>query len=181
MLLIGIALVPLIIKRKLAEMKCASVLLFAGIGVFVLLFAIQLCTVGNIENHDESYGKYYHATFDFNLVTGINIMLFAVGYQITLFPTMDSLGKDQVATQGMKVVSVALGLMFPIYLSVAILSIYTFGSDLDTSVLVNVGKEGNAYALIIQATFLVVIGIHIPFYYFPTKESLLLIIEETQN
>lgn len=50
--LLGALLVPVCFKRKLAEMKWVSMLLFAGIGAFVLLFAIQLVTLGTIKNHD---------------------------------------------------------------------------------------------------------------------------------
>ena len=53
------SMIPLVLQKKLAELKAVSIMLFAAIGLFVGLFIFQLLAIGNIENHDESYGKYY--------------------------------------------------------------------------------------------------------------------------
>ena len=54
--LLASAMIPLILKKMLREMKIMSILLFIAIGTFLFLFFIQLCTMGTIENPDDSYG-----------------------------------------------------------------------------------------------------------------------------
>ena len=73
------------------------------------------------------------------------------------------------------------GISTVIYISLGILSIYTFGSDLKASVLKNVDEEQNVYSYIIRITFLLVLAFHIPYIFFPTKESFLIICDEAKN
>ena len=58
-LALALLMTPLCIKKVLSEMKIVSVLLFVCIAIFVLLFIVQMMTLGSIENHDETYGEYY--------------------------------------------------------------------------------------------------------------------------
>ena len=53
---LALLMTPLCLKKMLAEMKIVSILLFLSIAIFILLFLVQLCTLGSIENHDETYG-----------------------------------------------------------------------------------------------------------------------------
>ena len=64
----------------LAEMKIVSILLFMAIAIFILLFLVQLLTLGSIENHDETYGRYYQVDLSMELVTGFNIIVLAYAY-----------------------------------------------------------------------------------------------------
>ena len=68
-----------------------------------------------------------------------------------------------------------------IYLSIGILSIYTFGTEIESSVIKNVNEEDNAYSYIIRISFLLVLACHIPYIFFPTKESFLIIFDELEN
>ena len=81
----------------------------------------------------------------------------------------------------MRAVAIGSGFSVFIYGSLGILSIYTFGSDLDTSVIANVNKEENVYSYIIRVAFLLVLACHIPYIFFPTKESFLIIFDEAKN
>ena len=132
---------PLCFKKKLAEMKIVSILLFISIAIFILLFLVQLLTLGSIENHDETYGQYWEVDFNMQLVTGFNIIVLAYAYHINLFPTFNSLGSNKSNKNGMKAVAIGSGFSFVIYVSLGILSIYTFGSALQTSVIKNVDEE----------------------------------------
>ena len=178
---LAIVLVPLILKKKLAEMKIISILLFASIGIFIILFLVQLLTLGGIENHDEDYGQYYEVTFDLNLVTGFNIIVLAMGYHTNLFPTYNAFGAKKSNKLGLQAIVVASVLSTLIYITLGILSIYIFGTDLEASVLDNVDQETNVYSYIIRACFLLVLAFHIPYIFFPTKESLLIIFDEAEN
>mmetsp|Transcript_29778 Transcript_29778/g.36957 ORF Transcript_29778/g.36957 Transcript_29778/m.36957 type:complete len:141 (+) Transcript_29778:733-1155(+) len=115
------------------------------------------------------------------LVTGLNIIVLAYAYQINLFPTYNSLGANKSNKTGLDAVAISAALSFLIYVSLGILSIYIFGSSLESSVLKNVDEERNIYSYIIRVCFLVVLGCHIPYIFFPTKESFLIIIDQAQN
>ena len=115
------------------------------------------------------------------LVTGFNIIVLAYAYHINLFPTYNSLGTNKSNKSGMGAVAIGSALSTLIYISLGILSIYTFGSALETSVIKNVDEEQNVYSYIIRITFLIVLATHIPYIFFPTKESFLIIFDEAKN
>ena len=117
-------------KKKLAELKIVSILLFVAIGLFVLLFIIQLCTLGNVDNHDESYDRYYEVNWDMKLVTGFNIIAVAFSYQINLFPMYNSLGWNKSNKTGLTAVVIGVSMTVFIYVVLGILCVYTFGSEL---------------------------------------------------
>ena len=180
-LVLAVLMTPLCLKKMLAEMKIVSIMLFLSISIFILLFIVQLCTLGSIENHDETYGAYWEIDLDMQLITGFNIIVLAYAYHINLFPTYISLGTNKSNKNGMKAIAIGSSFSVLIYVSLGILSIYTFGSDLSTSVIANVNKEQNIYSYIIRIAFLLVLACHIPYIFFPTKESFLIIFDEAQN
>jgi amino acid permease len=55
-LLIGLALSPLILKKEIRELKIASFLLFTAILLFIVVFTIQLIVNGTDQNIDADYG-----------------------------------------------------------------------------------------------------------------------------
>ena len=108
----------------------------------------------------------------------MNITTVAYAFQTSLFPTYNSLGENRSDRNALKTVTYGLVMTFSIYVSLGILSIYIFGSELHASVLQNVNAENNIYSLIIRIAFLVVLACHIPYVFFPTKESLLIMVDE---
>ena len=49
------------------------------------------------------------------------------------------------------------------------------------SVIDNIDEESNVYSYIVRGSFLLVLACHIPYIFFPTKESFLIIVDEAQN
>ena len=174
-------MLPLCIKKRLAEMKIVSILLFLAIALFILLFIVQLMTLGSIENHDKTYGQYFRVDLSMELITGFNIIVLAYAYHMNLFPTYNSLGQRKSQRNAMKAIGYGSVLSFIIYVSLGILSIYIFGSELKSSVLKNVDKEKNLYSYVIRIAFLVVLACHIPYIFFVYKESFLIIYDEAKN
>lgn len=78
----------------------------------------------------------------------------------------------------LKAVLLSLIFTFIIYVSLGILSVYMFGSALQKSVLNNVDEEADPSSYIIRVAFLIVLACHIPYAFFPVKESLLLMVDE---
>ena len=116
-----------------------------------------------------------------DLVTGFNIIVLAYAFHINLFPTYNSLGGNKSNDTMVRAVLIGTGLSLVIYCSLGILSIYTFGTDISPSVITNVDEEKNAYSYVIRSAFLIVLACHIPYVFFPTKESFLIIFDEAEN
>lgn len=178
---IALVMTPLCLKKKLREMKLVSILLFAAIGIFILLFLIQMFSLGTIDNADEDFRQYWRVDLDMELVTGFNTIVLAYAYQTNLFPTYRSLGANRNNDTAMRGILFGVTMSFFIYITLGILSIYTFGESLESDVFVNINEEDNAFSLTIRIAFLIVLACHIPYVFFPTKESFLIIIDELQN
>lgn len=99
-----------------------------------------------------------------------------------MFPVFSSL---QVKTneQYKKVSLNALALTAVIYTTVGLICLYMFGTEIKSSVLLNVGSyhPGGIYfwqAYVTQVSFMIVLMCHIPFIFYAGKEGLLIIIDE---
>lgn len=74
-----------------------------------------------------------------------------------------------------------------IYVAVAIISLFMFGSAIEKSVLKNIGEEQEVQGMtfwegyVLQVSFCVVLICHIPFIFFAGKEGLLIMIDETNR
>lgn len=79
----------------------------------------------------------------------------------------------------MKAVHMALGFTSTIYILIALMGIFFFGLVLKDDVLKNVGMEGFIWeSLVLRFTFAFILSSHIPFLFFPGKESLLIMVDE---
>jgi amino acid permease len=181
--MIGLLLVPLVIMRELKELKVISMTLFAGIGIFLSLFIFQMIKYGLKENKDVDYSIYWEAKFDTALLTSFAIILVGYGFQQNLFPLFMSLqgNTQQKNKQSKRSIILALSATLIVYMSVGILCLYDFGSELSGNVLDNIDKEVNWSSYVIRSAFLIVLACHIPYIFFSGKESLLIMIEETRD
>jgi len=68
--------------------------------------------------------------------------------------------------------------VFILYTSVGLLSVYMFGSGVDSNVLDNVNEESNTSSYIIRFMFLIVLACHIPYIFYFGKEGLLIFVDE---
>ena len=72
-------------------------------------------------------------------------------------------------------------LTFVIYISLGILAIFIYGSEIEKSVLTNVNLEEDIFSYIIRVAFMIVLACHIPYIFFVLKESLLIVVDEARN
>lgn len=78
--LLGLSLVPLVIKKELKELKIASILLFLGVTAFLLILTFQLIFEGNFDNPDKNYKSYFELDRDLNFVKGLSMILVAFSF-----------------------------------------------------------------------------------------------------
>ena len=63
-IILGVLLFFLIIKREIAELKLASLILFSGVCAFIVIMGLKLAIQGSPENPDADKSIYWKPTFD---------------------------------------------------------------------------------------------------------------------
>ena len=81
----------------------------------------------------------------------------------------------------MKSIGIAIGFSFFLYVGLGVLSIFVFGSGISSNLLNNVNTETSITSYIIRIAFMIVLACHIPYIFYFTKESLLIMIDETRR
>ena len=174
-------MIPPILKKQLAELKIVSITLFVALILFIVIFVIQLFTQADKTNPDKDHSSYFKIDFDLRVVTGLNILIVAYGVQTSFFPTFNSMGSNRTNSNALKMTGLTFVITSLIYMSLGYLAIFIFGNALHTSVLDNVDEENAASSFIIRIAFMIVLACHIPFVFFPCKESFLIIVDEARN
>jgi hypothetical protein len=68
--------------------------------------------------------------------------------------------------------------LFVYFTAVGLMQLLAFGVDLKSDVLINFGQNGG---YLIRVSFTLIVISHIPFIFFPAKESMLVIVDETNR
>lgn len=85
---------------------------------------------GNEMNHDENYDSYYELDNDLNFIKGLSMLAVAYGFQQNLFPMQNSL-KEPTNKNSLDAVKLAMGATTVVYISIALLGLFFFGSVVD--------------------------------------------------
>lgn len=175
------------------ELKIISILLFVTIFSFIIISLVQLSVQGvgkfnpefNGGNAFEPFHRdYYVPKASVKLISALSVIFVAYGCQQNLFPIFSEL-KNKTTRELVVSFSWACTMVGVLYVTLAIISIYMYGSDirLETSVLKNVGEQCTEddcpwESIVLRMMFMVVIACHIPFLFFSGKEGTLIIIDE---
>ena len=85
-----VMIVPLL-QKELREIKSLSIILFAGIGLFIVLVTHDLIVNGPSLNPDQSYKGYLQVKRSQETISALGIILVAYGFHQNLFPIANSL------------------------------------------------------------------------------------------
>jgi amino acid permease len=148
-LLLGLVLLAVILKKELAELEILSWILFASIGLFIVINLWQLCIDPNFQAQKTGLtGDIWAPNHGIpRFISAVSVTLVAYSYQCNLFPIYDSL-MDKTNAQYMKTNNWGLALTASIYAGVALVSIAMFGENMSSVVLTDIGTathDGKAY------------------------------------
>lgn len=119
-------------------------------------------------------------------IGAIQVTTLAYTYQQNLFQIFSAM-KVKTNANYQKMNIIGLLTTYFVYIAVAVISLIMFGSDIHSSVLINIGDEkmnqGRTFweGCVIQCSFCIVLICHIPFIFFSGKEGLLIMIDETHR
>lgn len=95
-MVLGIALLPFVLRKSLQEIKIISVIFFVAIMIFILVLCIQMFTLGETYNPDKgTMGQYWHFRFTLLEITSFSILLCAYNYSFIEFPLYHALGPSR--------------------------------------------------------------------------------------
>jgi amino acid permease len=180
---LGILLIPVVIKKELAELEWLATLLFCSIALFVLITGYMLCFDDRFLDPVLSEQDIWRPKMSWNTVSAICTTLVAYSYQQNVFPIYSSL-KNKSKAGYMTASTLGLFVTTGIYMAVSFISIMLFGKSIQSSVLLNIGEartpSGGTFweSYVVQVAFCVVLVCHVPFVFFAGKEGLCIIVDE---
>jgi amino acid permease len=172
-LVLAVLIFPLIIKKKIQELKIAGMLLFTGVVLFIILmFVLRILSGSRLPYHNHEDREFYKLEFGKEFLSSLSTALVAYGFQSAFFPIYNSL-KVKSYYNGMKFTFLGITFWFIIYMMVMFVSVYSFGIHIKGDVLNNVEEVEEWESYVLRGIFLLVMSTHTPFIFFIGKESLL--------
>lgn len=177
-------------------MKIISVFLFVTIFGFIFITIEQLAVHG-IHKYNRDFDQltpsFWHGDYYTPKLTKIeffkslSVIMVSFSCQQNLFPIFAELAKktNSECQQGFGLATLMVGAL---YVLLAFITVFMFGSTVDASMLTDVGQECHTgdgtcpwESICLRIMFLVVLACHIPFIFFSGKEGLLIIIDEVDR
>jgi amino acid permease len=121
-------LLPICLKRELAELAWISVVLFSSLALFVLVNLIQL----SFDSHFEPLGlstEILKPKLEWETISALSVTMLAYSYQQNVFPIFSEL-KNKNNVEYQKVSARGLPLTGTIYFCVGIICSLMFGNTL---------------------------------------------------
>lgn len=182
-LILGLGLSPVIVKKELAELEWLATLLAVAITIFVLLSLNLLLFDSRYTPPPGSQVSIVWPQTGWSTISALCTIMVAYSYQQNVFPIYESL-REQSTSLFVKSQIIGLGFTCLVYLLVGVIGVYLFGNTVQSSVLINFGDirtpEGKPFfeSQVIQVAFIIVLLCHIPFIFFAGKEAVCIIVDE---
>ena len=173
-IVLGVALLVFIVKKQISELKIAGFILLLGVVLFALFLFIRLCQGKGEDVSDFNMSK---INFSTKLLANIPTLILSYGFQSAFLSAFNSL-KQKTDRNGMKATIGSVSICFLIYLTIILVSLYSYGDTIEENILTNVGKSSDGFSIVIQILFLIISAMHIPIVFFIGKEHALILIDE---
>ena len=173
-IVLGVALLVFIVKKQISELKIAGFILLLGVVLFAFFLFIRLCQGKGEDVSDFNMSK---INFSTKLLANIPTLILSYGFQSAFLSAFNSL-KQKTDRNGMKATIGSVSICFLIYLTIILVSLYSYGDTIEENILTNVGKSSDGFSIVIQILFLIISAMHIPIVFFIGKEHALILIDE---
>lgn len=185
--LLSLFISPIIVRKRIQELKISTYVLFIGVICLISLLTILLIVNGSYDyrieqgiiepkvvvvDDEEKIG-----TFE-GIMDSVNIAVASQGFVIALFPiysSMASTARPKVMTS----VSTALFFTMTIYTYLSFISISYFGQEnIKPSIFVNIQDQEGIASILLRILFMMIFFCNIPFVFFAGKVALLAVVQE---
>ena len=90
MIVLTVGLIPVVMKRKLAEIKLISIIFTISVSTFILMFVIELIDYGSVNSQLQEKQNYIAPRWSYEIVTSINVLITAYAFTFSVFPVYNS-------------------------------------------------------------------------------------------
>ena len=176
-LMVALILIPFLIKKAMSEMPIISYLLFISVLLFILITGIDLATseTPTYDLHD-----YLKPRWSTEIISSISILALSFYYQTGVFPAYSSM--ENKSTHNFMMSGASANLICAlVYITLGVLCLAMFGSELQSDVLLNMATRPGISSIILRLVFAFLLMMHIPYVFFTTKDASLVLIDELQR
>ena len=164
---------PLIIRRKIQELKILGFVYFCVVITFIVLMLYLIITSSEKLPYKPGDSKeFMESKLDRKFLSSLSVSLVAFAFQPAFFSLWNAV-KEKTYKNWMLFWFYGLGFWFVIYMAITFIGLYSFGVQIKGNCLDNVTDLDVWQAYIMRVTFLIVISWQTPFIFFVGKESLL--------
>ena len=176
-ILLALSLLSVVFKRALQELTFLSYVFLASVFGLILLSAIQLISVDSQYQTPMTSDELISPKWSMNIVSSINIIIFAFSFQFQIFPAYVELQKRStekfLVSAGWSIAVCCFA-----YLCMGMFCVGIFGHNIDSDLLLSFGTLPGGVSIFLRLVFSILLMIHIPFVFMPTREFALVIHDE---
>ena len=101
-LILAVLVFPLVIKKRITELKVAGVLLFTGVSLFIILmFVMRIFSSSALDIDNKNFDGLYRLIVDKQFLSSLSNAFVAYGFQSAFYPIYNSL-ENRTYKNGMK-------------------------------------------------------------------------------
>ncbi len=181
-MVLAVLLYFFVIQKRIQEMKIAGVGLFAGVIMFLIILAAKLISGKQKADNIQDFNIWSVSVANFGMWSRLMNIILAYAFQSSFYPAYNSL-RVKNHRNGIYMTTVSIVFVFFVYVSIALVTIFAFGDEIDDNILANISdNEGDAsndwMDYILMVMFIIITAMHIPIGFFVGKESVIIIIDE---